>query len=77
MFKKVYFSESTIQNKRNSICFHRVRECVASAILTVHNFDSKFNLYNILTKSLPGPLHNSIRERIVFIPSNEIEFGTM
>ena len=60
VYKNVCFSESTPQNKHNSICFHRVRECVASAILPVQKVNSKFNLSDILTKSLPGPLKKSI-----------------
>ena len=40
------------------------------AILNVYKVESRFNLSYNLTKSLPGPLQKSIRERIMFIPSN-------
>ena len=51
----ICFWEYNMQNKHNSICFHRVINCVASTILTVHKVDSKFKLSEILTKSMPGP----------------------
>ena len=62
----VVFPKPTLQKKHNYIWFHRVRECVASAILTVQKVDSKFNISYILTKSLPLPLKNSIRQQIIF-----------
>ena len=70
VYTNATFAESTLKKKHNSICFHRVRECVAAAILIVHKVDTKFNLSDILTKSLPGPLRKAIRERIMFIPSS-------
>ena len=39
--------------KHNSLCFYRVRECVASKILMPFKVKSEFNLADILTKSLP------------------------
>ena len=66
----ICFWEYNMQNKHNSICFHRVRECVASAILFVNKVDYKFNLSDILTNSLRGPLQKSIQERIMFITRN-------
>ena len=70
VYKNTTFAESTLKKKHNSICFHRVRECVAAAILAVHKVDSKFNLSDILTKSLPGPLRKEMRGRIMFVPSS-------
>ena len=68
VYNNATFAESTLKKKHNSICFHRVRECVAAAILVPHKVDSQFNLLDILTKSLPGPLRKSMRERIMFLP---------
>ena len=48
------FAESQLKKKHNSICFHRVRECVAAGILVVHKVDTNYNLSDILTKSLPA-----------------------
>ena len=70
VYKNVSFSESTLKKKHNSICFHRVCECVAAEILAVHKDDTKFNLSDILTKSLSGLLRKSLRERIMFISSD-------
>ena len=70
VYKNFCFDESTLQKKHNYICFNSVRECVASAILTVYKVDYKFKLSNILKKYLTGPLQKLIRERIMFIPSN-------
>ena len=70
VYKNVSFSESTLKKKHNSICFHRVRECVAAGIIAVHKVDSKFNLSDILTKSLTGLLRKSIRGRIMFIAND-------
>ena len=67
VYKNTTFAESCLKKKHNSICFHRIRECVAAAILAVHKVDTKFNLADILTKSLPGPLRKQMRERIMFI----------
>ena len=58
--------ESTLKKKHNSICFHRVRECVAGGIMIVHKVDTKFNLSDILTKSLPAALRIELRKRIMF-----------
>jgi len=69
VYKNVTFAESCLKKKHNSICFHRVRQCVAAGILAVHKVDTKFNLSDILTKSLPGPLRKFVRERIMFIPN--------
>ena len=46
------FYESTIRKKHNSIWFHHVRECVAASILIFHKAHTKWNLADILTKSL-------------------------
>ena len=46
--------ESTLKRKHNQICFHRVREAVASKIIRVGYVDSKCNLADILTKNLPS-----------------------
>ena len=66
VYKNVAFAESTLKKKHNSICFHRVRECVAASILIVHKVDSKYNLADILTKSLPAAQRLEMRKRIMF-----------
>ena len=66
VYKNVSFAESTLKKKHNSICFHRVRECVAAGILFVHKVNSAFNLSDILTKCLPREARVRIRQRIMF-----------
>ena len=70
VYNNATFAESTLKKKHNSICYHRVRECVAAAILVAHKVGSGFNLSDILTKSLPGLLRKVMRERIMFILSS-------
>ena len=54
-----------LRKKHNSICFHRVRECVASGILFVHKVDSKHNLADLLTKGLASEKRIFLRKRIM------------
>ena len=67
VYNNATFAESCLKKKHNSVCFHRVRECVAAGIMAVHKVDTKFNLADMLTKSLPGPLRKIMRSRIMFI----------
>jgi hypothetical protein len=69
VYKNTAFAESTLKKKHNSICFHRVRECVASGMMVVHKVDTKFNLADILTKSLPAVTRVGLRRQIMFCPS--------
>jgi hypothetical protein len=66
VYKNASFAESTLKKKHNSICFHRVRECVASGIMVVHKVDTHFNLSDILTKSLPANQRIELRKKIMF-----------
>ena len=65
VYKNVAFAESTLRKKHNSICFHRVRECVAAGIILVHKVDTTFNLSDILTKSLPAAQRIALRQKIM------------
>ena len=53
VYKNVSFASSTLKKKHNSICFHRVRESIASGICLVYKVASDYNLADMLTKSLP------------------------
>ena len=66
VYRNASFAESTLKKKHNSICFHRVRECVASGIMVVHKVDTHFNLSDILTKSLPASQRIELRKKIMF-----------
>ena len=65
VFKNASFAESQLKNKHNSICFHQVRECVASMIMMSFKVDTKFNLSDILTKSLASYKRLALRKLIM------------
>ena len=65
VFKNASIAESRLTKKHNSICFHRVREAVASRILLPFKVDSKYNLSDILTKSLPPNKRIEMRRMIM------------
>ena len=52
VFMNASIAESRLSKKHNSVCFHRVRECVASGVLMPFNVDTNYNLADLLTKSL-------------------------
>ena len=65
VFKNASFAESRLKKKHNSICFHRVRECVAGAILMPFKVGTDFNLADILTKSLSAVKRLALRRMIM------------
>jgi hypothetical protein len=65
VFKNASLAESRLKKKHNSVCFHRVRECVASAILMPFKVGTDFNLADILTKSLPAIKRLILRRMIM------------
>lgn len=65
VYKNASNADSTLKKKHNSICFHKVRECVAAGILLVHKVDTDFNLADILTKSLGPEKRKFFRSRIM------------
>ena len=69
VFKNASFAESRLKKKHNSICFHRVRECVASMILMPFKVGTNLNLSDILTKSLSPFKKLSLRKLIM--PSHQ------
>ena len=52
--------EGRLNKKHNAICFHRVRECVARAMIRVTKEDGGTNLADLLTKLL-----DSMKRRII------------
>ena len=66
VYTNASFSESTLKKKNNTICFHKVRECVAAGIMIVNKVDSEFNLSDIFTKCLAAESRKKLRERIMF-----------
>jgi hypothetical protein len=70
VYKNASVAESSLKKKHNSICFHRVRECVAASIMMVHKVDTHYNLSDILTKSLPAALRLALRQKIMYYDEN-------
>ena len=51
---------SLLNKKHNAICYHKVRECVASGWLRVGWIESKRNLADLFTKVLPAFTRNHL-----------------
>ena len=66
-YKNSSIAHSTLKKKHNSICFHRVRECVAAGIQVAHKVNSTDNLSDILTKSLPATTRKFLRSLIMCV----------
>ena len=64
--KNSSFAESTLRKKHNSICYHQVRENMASGVITIIKVDSGSNLSDILTKSLHAPQRKHLRSLIMY-----------
>ena len=58
-------AESRLKKKHNSICFHKVRECVAGNIIMPFKVDTGYNLSDVLTKSLPALDRKKLRYMIM------------
>ena len=52
LHNNIDFKESTLNNKYHLICFNLVVEVVASGIMIVHKVHTKYNLADIIIKSL-------------------------
>jgi hypothetical protein len=64
--KNVSKPESTLKKKHNAICYHKVRECVASGALRIRHEPGTSNLSDLLTKFLPAPAHKKCCVRIMY-----------
>jgi hypothetical protein len=56
--------ESTLQKKDNAICYHRVREAVASGTIRVAKEGTKTKLADLCTKILPMEDRKFLLQRI-------------
>ena len=66
VYKNAALASSKLRKKHNSICFHRVRECVAAGIIIPFKVSSEDNLSDILTKSLPVRARVRLRSMIMY-----------
>jgi hypothetical protein len=70
VYRNASMAEAQLRRKHNSICFHRVRECVASGLIIPFKVDTKENLADLLTKSLPWHIKNHLLYNIMFVTEN-------
>ena len=74
---------SLLSKKHNAICYHKVRECVASGWLRVGWIDSKSNLADLFTKVLPAFTRNNLISKVLncwigYVKKNEdIEIASL
>ena len=73
VYKNSSLAESQLKRKHQSICYHTVRECVAAGIMVVHWVDSKYNLADILTKSLPASSRIFLRSHIMYTDKDDFD----
>ena len=71
VYKNSAFAESRLKRKHQSICFHLVREAVAAEKIIVHKVNSKDNLADLLTKSVPAHRRKYLRSKIMFSEDGE------
>ena len=71
VYKNSAFAESQLRRKHQYICYHLVREAVTTGKIIVHKVESKDNLANLLTKSVPAHRRKYIRSKIMFLEDKE------
>ena len=71
VYKNSVFAESQLRRKHQSICYRLVREAVAAGKIIVHKVDSKGNLADLLTKSVPADRRKYLRSKIIFTEDKE------
>jgi hypothetical protein len=57
---------STLKKKHNAIVYHRVREAATAGTIHLANEDTKSNVADLLTKSLPGPRLKELCAHVLF-----------
>jgi len=62
--KKVTNPASTLHKKHNAIAYHKVRESVAAETQLIAYKPGKYNMSDLLTKLLSGPLFKACCDRI-------------
>ena len=55
---------STLSKKHNSICYHKVGECVASGWISIAWIKSQNNLADLFTKVLPRVTRNDLIDKM-------------
>ena len=65
VYNNTAFSNSTLKNKHNLICFHHVIEFFADVIIIFHKLHNKYNVVDILTTSLSSEDRVRLRSMII------------
>ena len=71
VYENSAFAGSQLKRKHQSICYYLVREAVATGKIIVHKVDSKDNLADLLTKSVPAHRHKYLRSKTLFSEDKE------
>jgi hypothetical protein len=58
--------ESPLKKKHVAICYHRCHEALAAGFVQLAKEDTKTNLADAVTKSLPGPRRKELLGRILY-----------
>ena len=66
VYRNVSFEDSIFKKKHHSICYHLVREKVASGTIIIHKVDGRDNLSDILTKDVLPNMRKYLCGRIMF-----------
>ena len=66
VYRNVSFADSILKKKHNSICYHFVREKVATGTIIIQKVDGGENLSDILTKAVLPNTRKYLRGRIMF-----------
>ena len=62
---------SMLKKKHQAICYHRIRECVATNIIRFVHIDTWENIADCLTKPLPNDLFLGLVKPVLFrLPGN-------
>ena len=66
---------STLSKKHNSICYHKVGECVASSWISITWLKSQNNLADLFTKVLPRITWNDLVDKTMIRWSKHRKLG--
>ena len=75
--KNATFPASALSKKHNEICYHKVRECVASGWISIAWIKSQNNLADLFTKVLPRKTRNDLIDKTMIRWSKKRKLGSV
>ena len=66
VFKNALIPDSTLKKKHTSICYHKLREAVASGTIHMVKEGTTTNLSDLFTKPLPGVRRTFLLDRFTY-----------